>query len=146
MKLIYYIMWYCLITALKKWNCRHLFLISNIYIDKSIYLNREMNPIVDEIIFKCSRSVLEDPSSLFGDIIYRNFDLNICDNNSFVLKTSFLPRKIIINSRKIPSSSRESLGTPYPLVPLSTPCSSLSWLQFIKRYVIAAKFFLVDFT
>ena len=62
-----------------------------------------MNPIVDEIIFKCSRSVLEDPSNLFGEIIYRNFDINICDSNSSVLKTSFLPGKIITNSRGIPS-------------------------------------------
>ena len=63
-----------------------------------------MNPIVDEITFKCSRSVLEDPSNLFfGEIIYRNFDINICYSNSSVLKTSFLPGKIITNSRGIPS-------------------------------------------
>ena len=33
-----------------------------------------MNPTVEEINFKCSRSAIEDPNNLFGEIIYRNFD------------------------------------------------------------------------
>lgn len=62
-----------------------------------------MNSTVEEINFKCSRSVIEDPNNLFGEIIYRNFDINIFDNNSSLLQTSFVPGKIIINSKEIPS-------------------------------------------
>jgi hypothetical protein len=30
-----------------------------------------MNPTVEEINFKCSRSVIEDPNNLFGEIMGR---------------------------------------------------------------------------
>jgi len=63
-----------------------------------------MSQNVGEISFKCSRIVLEDDDNLFGEIIYRNLDINITDiNGDALLNKSYAPGTVINNSKGIPS-------------------------------------------
>ena len=62
-----------------------------------------MNQTVIEINFKCSRGIIEDNDNLFGEIIYRNLDINIISDINPPLKNSYLPGNVIINRKGIPS-------------------------------------------